>query len=95
MEFDKVFTNERIFLGWDADVIIPNLKIAILWDGPWHRKKITEKHSLIQVQNRDKLKRTAILKSGFRVYVIEDDGKFNEAFVRQEFLKFKEFLNKK
>lgn len=28
-----ILTNNQMFNGWDADIIIPNLKIAILWNG--------------------------------------------------------------
>jgi len=44
--FNNVRHNERIFNGWDADIIIDDYKIAILWNGKWHYKKITHKHSL-------------------------------------------------
>lgn len=39
----KILTNEPMFNGWDADIILPELKIAVLWNGPWHRKKINQK----------------------------------------------------
>lgn len=88
-EFKKVLTNEAIFNGWDADVIIEDLKIAILWNGVWHYKKITEEHSLNQVQNRDKMKLKEIEKAGYKSYVIKDMGKHNKDFVNSEFEKFK------
>ena len=50
--YPDAICNEPIFNGWDADVIIPSKKIAILWNGVWHRKKITHAHSLSQVKNR-------------------------------------------
>jgi len=40
--FKNVLTNEQIFNGWDADIILPNEKIAILWNGKWHYEKITK-----------------------------------------------------
>ena len=36
--FYDVKTNEPIFNGWDADIIIGDLKIAVLWNGIWHYK---------------------------------------------------------
>src|SRR5690606_9403565 len=51
---DFVRTNEAIFNGWDADIIIKN--IAVLWNGLWHYKIIRKGHNLAQVQNRDKIK---------------------------------------
>lgn len=86
--FDKVLTNESIFNGWDADIIIEDLKVAILWNGKWHYEKITEKHSVKQVQNRDKIKVDEIKKYGYIPYIIKDMGKFSEDKVNKEFDKF-------
>ena len=86
--FNHVDTNEAIFSGWDADVIVHDIKTAILWNGAWHYKKITASHSVSQVQNRDRLKIKAIGNFGYNVYVIKDDGKHNPAFVQKEFDKF-------
>lgn len=87
-KFINVLHNEPLFEGWDADVIMPDFKIAILWNGSWHYKQITKQHSLLQVQNRDRLKQLAIIKNGYVPYVIKDLGKFNKRFVEQEFNKF-------
>lgn len=62
-KFKNVVSNEPFFNGWDADIIIHDLKIAVLWNGPWHYKKLTKKHSVEQVQNRDKIKINEILKA--------------------------------
>lgn len=83
--FNDVQCNEQIFNGWDADVILNNEKIAILWNGNWHYKKITKKHSLLQVQNRDKIKISEISKFGYEPYVIKDLGAFSKIFVLSEF----------
>lgn len=88
--YKEVLTNAPMFNGWDADVILNNEKIAILWDGIWHHKKCTVKHSLEQTQNRDKIKRHEIEKAGYIPYVINDFGKVNPKFVIQEFEKLKE-----
>ncbi len=82
---DLVTTNEKFFDGWDADVIIHSIKVAVLWNGSWHYKKITRKHSLEQVQTRDYLKNKIIEKYGYSPYTIMDLGKFNRKFVEQEF----------
>lgn len=88
--FDSVLTNESIFNGWDADVIIKDIKVAVLWNGKWHYEKITEKHSVKQVQNRDKIKIGEIKKCGYIPYVIKDLGSFSEKKVSDEFSKFLE-----
>jgi hypothetical protein len=86
--FDKVLTNDPMFNGWDADVIIPELKIAILWNGKWHYEEIMEGTSLKQIQNRDKIKIKEIKEAGYKPYVVKDLGKEDPAFVRAEWLKF-------
>ena len=83
--FPNVSVNEQIFDGWDADIILNDSKIAILWNGKWHYEKITEKHSVKQVQNRDALKIKAILANGFIPYIIKDMGGFNPKFVEEQF----------
>lgn len=88
-KFSEVLENAPIFNGWDADVIIPELSIAILWNGIWHHKKIREKHSLRQVQSRDKIKIKEIKKLNYIPYVIDDLGRYNPEFVEE---KFEEFL---
>lgn len=93
--FPLTLSNVPMFNGWDADVIIPELKIAVLWNGNWHHKKLTRKHSVLQVQNRDKIKIKEIEEFGYVPYVIDDFGKYNENFVRKEFDKFIEkFVDK-
>ena len=82
---ENVLHNEPMFSGWDADIIIPVHKIAILWNGPWHYRKITADHSLEQVQNRDRLKIAEITTYGFTPYVIKDLSKANKNKVLTEF----------
>lgn len=91
-KFPDTLTNEGMFNGWDADVVIPQLKIAVLWNGAWHYKEISKKNSLLQIQNRDKIKLKEIEKSGYTPYVIKDMGKFNKDFVNEKWLEFLEYL---
>ena len=83
--FNKILLNEPLFNGWDADVIIEDIKVAILWNGKWHYEKITKKHSVKQVQNRDKIKIKEIKKHGYVPYIIKDMGKYNPSFVKEQF----------
>jgi hypothetical protein len=87
-KFNKVLSNEPMFNGWDADVIIEDIKTAILWNGKWHYEKIKKEHSVEQVQNRDKIKLMEIENMGYKSYVIKDLGKANKEFVEKEFKKF-------
>ena len=82
--FDNVDLNEPIFNGWNADVIIHELKIAVLWNGRWHYSEIV-KGKLQQIQKRDEIKLKEIKKSGFTPYIIKDMGKYNRKFVEEQF----------
>lgn len=90
--FSNVHNNLRFFNGWDADIILMDQRIAILWNGKWHYEKITKSHSLEQVQNRDRIKIKEIEKSNFTPYIIKDMGKHNPDFVMKEFNKFLEYI---
>ena len=82
---ENVLTNEPLFDGWDADVILPSLKRACLWNGVWHYKQVSKTQSLAQVQARDRIKLDVIQKHGYTPYVIMDMGKYNRGFVETEF----------
>lgn len=90
--FSGVETNKPIFNGWDCDVILADQKVAVMWNGKWHYEKITKKHSVSQVQNRDKIKLNEIIKAGYTPYVIKDVGREDKSFVESEFRKFQIFI---
>ena len=90
--FDNVKHNESIFNGWDADIIIEDIKFAVLWNGPWHYKQITKSHSVKQIQNRDKIKIKEIEECGWTPYIIKDMGKANKDFVKEKFDEFLKYL---
>lgn len=85
----EITTNEPYFDGWDADVIIHSEKTAILWNGIWHYKQIAKTQSLKQIQARDRVKIAIIKRYGYIPYVIKDMGRYDKAFVEQEFEIFK------
>ena len=91
--FSNVLFNVRIFNGWDADVILTKEKIAVLWNGRWHYEKIKKEHSVLQVQNRDKIRLDEIKKMSYTPYIIKDLGKYDPNFVMDEFNKFILFIN--
>lgn len=71
--FDNIDHNKIIVDGWDADILLNDFKIAILWNGPWHYKEMPGlKHSLKQVQNRDRLKQKLFKKHGWGTIIFED-----------------------
>lgn len=90
--FDNVIYNTPMFNGWDADVIVTDLKVAVLWNGKWHYEKLTQKHSVKQVQNRDKIKVMEIENCGYIPYVIKDMGSYNKQKVNEEFSKFIQWI---
>ena len=90
--FNNVEHNKPIFNGWDADVILYDFKIAVLWNGPWHYKEISKTTTLKQIQNRDIIKLNEIKKCGWTSYIIKDFGKHNKNFVNEQFEIFKQFL---
>ena len=93
--FKNVRHNENMFNGWDADVILEDYKIAVLWNGPWHYKQISKTISLECIQNRDKIKVKEIKNCGYYPYIIKDLGKYNEKKITEEFDKFVKFIEEK
>lgn len=72
-KFPNAKPNKVIADGWDADIVLEEEKIAILWNGPWHYKQMPFKnHSLLQVQNRDRIKTKLFNKLGWEVLIFED-----------------------
>jgi len=92
-KYHDVLSNESMFNGWDADVILLKYKIAILWNGKWHYEKIKQKHSIEQVQNRDRIKIKEIESFGYKPYTIIDMGRENKGFVEKEFEKLVEYIS--
>lgn len=84
-KFLHVEENKPIFDGWDADVIIHDHKLAVLWNGAWHYKPIKKGTSLLQIQNRDKIKLDKIASAGYEAYIIKDMGKEDTKFVQDQF----------
>lgn len=87
---DDILCNVKMFKDkngglWDSDIIIKSLKICILYDGIFHFKKVKKEMNLLQIQTRDKIKRSVILHNGYTYYTIRDLGKFNKEFVIYEF----------
>ena len=87
-EYFTITTNEPFFDGWDADIIIHEQKIAVLWNGAWHYKQISKTQQLTQVQARDRVKTAIINKYGYTPYVIKDMGKYDKRFVEEQFAIF-------
>jgi len=90
--FNNVEHNKSIFNGWDADVILPDIKFAILWNGKVHYAPIFGQANFNRVINRDKIKLKEIKNAGYTPYIIKDIGKHNDNFVNEKFNEFIEYL---
>lgn len=95
--FDNVSVNDSCFTdkngnNWDADVIIHDHHIAVLWNGVFHYKQIHKSQSLKQVKARDKIKHGVIKDNGYTVYIIKDIGKADPSFVLNQFTIFLEYI---
>jgi len=90
--FNNVEHNKPIFNGWDADVIIHDIKFAILWNGKVHYEPIFGQANFNRVINRDKIKLKEIQNAGYISYIIKDVGKHNDNFVNEKFIEFIKYL---
>jgi hypothetical protein len=73
LNFSNIGNNETIANGWDADILLHDHKIAILWNGPWHYREMGfSNHSLKQVVNRDCIKIQEFESIGWNVLIYED-----------------------
>lgn len=90
--FDNVIHNQGIFNGWDADIILQDQKIAVLWNGNWHYEEVMPGTSLKMIQNRDKIKINEINKAGYIAYIIKDVKKYNTKFHKEKFDEFLEYI---
>ena len=91
--WDYVFENPKMFEGYDADIVLLDQHVAILWNGIHHYipTKGGEKN-LEDVQRRDKEKIESIIKCGFKPYIIKDEGRADSNFVSQEFDKLTKYI---
>lgn len=84
--FNNVLCNEPMFDGWDADVILPDLRIAIHWNGNAHYLPIFGEKNLHAVQIRDRIKHDMIERHGYKNYIIVDPHtSFKQEFVEKQF----------
>jgi len=75
LDAEVIHHNLDILPPYEIDISIPELKIAICWDGPFHRYPIFGDKKLKRVINRDVKKIKGLLSLGWRIVVVEDDQK--------------------
>lgn len=90
-KFPDAVHNRRMFNGYDADIVIPSLKLAIHWNGAWHYTNVLKSEYglklLHKTQSKNKLQLSEIENCGFKNYIIKDMGGYNPKFVNPEFEK--------
>ena len=78
----RMVPNDRKLLdGYEIDISIPSLHLAIEWNGIVHRKPIYGEATLARVQVNDAAKAKLAAERGIELVVIED-LKSTPAFVR-------------
>ena len=87
---DNIICNQLIFKDnnnnyWDADIIIKHLKIAILYNGIFHYKKIYKDQKFERMLVKDRLKQQIIIQNGYTYYIIKDLNSYNKTFVINQF----------
>jgi hypothetical protein len=96
-KFPDAIANPRMFNGFDADVVIPSLKLAIHWNGLWHYKQVYQddrgKHQFENIKQRDIKRLKEIESCGYVNYSIKDMGKYNPKFVEEQFKIFTDYIN--
>ena len=95
LKWKDTLSNPKMFDGLDADVVIPSLKIAVMWNGKWHYEKLFEAHDLESIQERDNRKQLTIKAAGYDCFVIKDMGAHDPKFVKKQFEIFKSYVMNK
>jgi AraC-like DNA-binding protein len=67
----------------EIDISIPSQKIAITWDGPWHRKPISGEKELNLSLRNDARREKILAEKGWRHISVVDNGGHNPKFVRR------------
>jgi hypothetical protein len=91
-KYGNVLNNVQMFEGWDADIILPQFKIAVEWNGKWHYDKIKYGRDIDAVTKKDAVKKQAIIDCGYYPYIIKDMGSAKKSFVEEQFKIFVKFL---
>ena len=86
--------NLFIFNGFDADIIIPTLKLAIHWNGIWHYKQIINEQHFCNIISRDKMRYEEIERCGYTNYIIKDiKSRKDYNLVNSEFDKLTQYID--
>jgi predicted nucleic acid-binding Zn ribbon protein len=70
--FPGAIANPRMFDGYDADIVIPELRLAIHWNGPLHYRPLFAMNHFKEIQRKDKQRYEAVETAGYTNYIIDD-----------------------
>ncbi len=64
--------DKELLDGFEADIAIPSLDLAIEWNGPFHYIPIFGEARLNEIRNRDAIKLSIAQRKGINLIVIPD-----------------------
>lgn len=82
---NQLFFKDKNNNLWDADIIITHLKIAVLYNGVFHYKKVYKDQKLERMIAKDRLKEKIIIQNGYTYYIVKDLKSYNKKFVIDQF----------
>lgn len=95
LNYEVIHHDFDICPTYEIDISIPSIKIAISWDGPFHRKALFGEMALNKTIERDKIKEEILKERGWRMIVIEDNNnKYDPSFVEQKTKEIIELIDK-
>lgn len=68
----------------EIDISIPEIKIAICWDGIGHRKPVFGQEPFERVNKNDRIREKTLKEKGWRHISVIDDGSYNPEFVKEK-----------
>jgi very-short-patch-repair endonuclease len=89
----KILANDKEMLnGYEVDIALPEIKLAIEWNGIVHFKPIYGQTKLDNIQQRDVEKQKIAQKKGINLIVVPDLVS-KDHYVREAFQKIKKIIN--
>jgi len=79
----------------EIDISIPELMIAIEWNGIFHRKAIGGKKRLEKRQRRDRDKKRRLEEMQWDLYIIEHDHGFEPELIESVYVEIQEQIHQK
>lgn len=80
---------------YELDITIPELQIAIEWNGIFHYQPINSKTKLRKTQKKDRLKQKLLYEMNWTFYVVRHESKFNENIVNEHFETIQDIIDDK